>query len=189
MSDSELTIYTIGHSNHPVDKFLGLLNLHQIETVVDTRSHPHSRFSPHFNRKQLEVNLANEDIQYLFMGETLGGRPIEPELYDSQGYVLYGEIARTDRFQMAIETLKEMAGDNRIALLCSEENPSVCHRRLLIGRVLFEEGVSVFHIRGDGKLQTEAEIRDEEAKADQPALFEYEALDWKSIRPVAIKKD
>src|SRR5579863_10217190 len=113
----EQAIYTIGHSNHPIETFLSLLKQHEIQGVVDTRSHPHSRFNPQFNRRALEASLAGEGINYEFMGESLGGRPTEPELYDSRGYVLYGEMARTDRFQTAIETLKEIAGRNRVALL------------------------------------------------------------------------
>jgi uncharacterized protein (DUF488 family) len=68
-------------------------------------------------------------------------------------------------------------------MLCAEENPAACHRRLLIGRVLLNHGIQVDHIRGDGRIQTEAEVAAEtNPTKDQLALFEkVEAEPWKSI--------
>ena len=43
-------IFTIGHSTHPLDRFLGLLAQQHIETVVDIRRFPGSRKFPHFNQ-------------------------------------------------------------------------------------------------------------------------------------------
>ena len=81
--------------------------------------------------------------------------------------------------------------DYTVALLCSEEDPGACHRRLLIGRVLGERGVSVEHIRGDGRLQSEPEVAAEAgpARTDQMSLFEgFEELSWKSIPSVSPKR-
>ena len=71
----------------------------------------------------------------------------------------------------------------KVAMLCAEENPAACHRRLLIGRVLINRGIQVDHIRGDGRIQTEAEVAAEtNPNKDQLALFEkVEAEPWKSI--------
>jgi len=70
-----------------------------------------------------------------------------------------------------------------VAMLCAEENPAACHRRLLIGRVLLNRGIQVDNIRGDGRIQTEAEVAAEtNPNKDQLALFEkVEAEPWKSI--------
>lgn len=181
MSESKLNIYTIGHSNHPIDKFTGLLKQHEIALVVDTRSHPHSRFSPYFNRKALATTLAELQIGYEFLGDRLGGRPAGAEFYDSEGYVLYGKLAESTAFRDGLEMLKPLLGNRRVALLCSEENPSDCHRRLLIGHVLFGEGIDVLHIRRDGQVQSEQEMRSEEA--GQSSLFEGSDA-WKSPRSV-----
>ena len=43
-------------------------------------------------------------------------------------------------------------------MLCSEEDPSHCHRRLLVGRVLRQRKIEVQHIRGDGTVQAEDEL-------------------------------
>lgn len=37
-------IYTVGHSNHPIERFLGLLQRHGIELLADVRSMPYSRY-------------------------------------------------------------------------------------------------------------------------------------------------
>ncbi len=68
----------------------------------------------------------------------------------TQGHVLYGRLAASPAFQEGIDRVLARAQTQRIALLCSEEDPSRCHRHLLIGRVLRERGVAVSHIRGDG---------------------------------------
>ncbi|MBT5675698.1 MAG: DUF488 family protein, partial [Rhodospirillaceae bacterium] len=49
MSTTRL-LHTIGHSNHDIGTFVGLLMAQQIETVIDVRSWPASRRLPHFNR-------------------------------------------------------------------------------------------------------------------------------------------
>jgi uncharacterized protein (DUF488 family) len=57
-------------------------------------------------------------------------------------------------------------------MLCAEENPAACHRRLLVGRVLIERGIQVAHIRGDGRVQTEEEVAAaSNPRTNQLALF------------------
>lgn len=175
-------VYTIGHSNHPIEKFLDLLKEHRIEVLVDTRSHPYSRFAPHFNVRELKASLAPACIKYLFLGKELGGRPEGEEFYDEEGRVDYRLVAHTPVFNEGISRLESGLQRYRIALLCSEEDPSGCHRRLLVGRILAERGVEVRHIRGDGGVQPE-----EPPAGEQPALFQ-EVGEWKSIRSVSQKR-
>ena len=76
MSHPKLSVFTIGHSNHPAEVFLRLLLQHGIEEIVDVRSSPHSRYNPQFNRKALQAVLAEAGVGYVFMGAELGGRPV-----------------------------------------------------------------------------------------------------------------
>src|SRR5581483_9780536 len=92
-----VTVWSIGHSRHDLPRFLSLLKGAGIEAVADIRSQPFSRFSPHFNRSNLKPALVAEVISYAFLGDELGGRPPEASLYDAQGHVLYGEMAKTER--------------------------------------------------------------------------------------------
>jgi len=183
-------VFTIGHSNHSADIFFDLLRQHAIEVVVDTRSQPRSKYSPQFDTEALKVDLPRIGIKYLFMGKELGGRPEGAEYYDPEGHVLYDRVADSRCFQDGLARLMNGIGEFRVAMMCSEENPAACHRRLLVGRVLGERGVEVIHIRGDGRLLPETELAAlESAGDDQLALFEYTSTpEWKSVPSVLPKK-
>lgn len=178
------TVQSIGHSNHTFEKLLELLQLHNVEVVADVRSHPASRYSPHFDRVPFERALKASGLSYVFLGEELGGRPRGPEFYDDEGHVLYGRLARSDLFMHGIDRLEKGVVDHRVAIMCSEEDPTGCHRRLLIARVLEDRGSKVEHIRGDGRIQYEDDI-EPHGRVKQAELFaEPEEKTWRSIRSV-----
>ena len=155
-----MTLWTIGHSNHGAERFVELLQQHDIEAVADVRSQPYSRFSPHFRQARLRELLAEAGLGYMFLGRELGGRPPEPVLYDDAGNVLYDQLAQTERFAKGLRRLLDGAETQRVAVMCSEEDPTHCHRRQLITRALLEGDVppTVMHIRGNGRLVPEAEL-------------------------------
>ena len=186
-------IFTIGHSNHPLEIFVDLLKKHRIDVVVDVRSQPHSRYTPHFDAPELKSALPKEGIKYLFMGKEIGGRPEGREFYDQDGRVLYDRLAESPVFMDGISRLERRIAQDRVALMCGEEDPTGCHRRLLIGRVLVDRGIDVCHIRGDGRLQTGAELaEEEERKTRDPAqlpLFDMpEEKAWRSTRSVSLRE-
>ncbi len=179
------TLYTVGHSNHSEEKFLELLHQHGIEVLVDVRSQPFSRYNPQFNESNLKLAVEAVGIRYLFMGEELGGRPEGEELLDDDGRALYHRMAESPKFQAGIERLERGAGEHRVAIMCSEENPAVCHRHLLVTRIISGRGIDVLHIRADGRLETEDQIAPPEK---QGVLFaELEDESWKSLRSVSPK--
>lgn len=183
----EPSLFSIGHSNQPIEDFVRLLTMHRVEVLVDVRSHPYSRYSPHFNARALEAAMMQAEITYLYLGKELGGRPEGSEFYDADGYVLYARLARSPAFLAGIRRLEQGVRRYRIAIACSEEDPSGCHRRLLIGRVLAERGIQLLHIRADGRVQTESDLTPDHV---QPSLFEraeYEEGAWKSLRSVSLR--
>jgi uncharacterized protein (DUF488 family) len=191
--DDHLKVYTIGHSNHTLETFLNLLRDSRIEVVVDIRSKPRSQVVPHFDRKPLENSLKMNGFKYLFLGKELGGKPNNKEFYDANGHVLYGLIAKSPHFIQGIERLLKGIHDYRVVLLCGEENPSHCHRRLLVGRLLLDRGVNIRHIRGDGRVQSEEELANEERLQykyeAQLTLFDNkETYEWKSTQSVLPRK-
>lgn len=181
---------TIGHSNHTMDHFVGLLKMHGVQVVVDVRSQPYSKYATHFDKDVLKLGLQSVGIRHLYLGRELGGRPEGDEFYDQEGHVLYDRVAATGIFQEGLKRLKNGIREFRVAILCAEENPSACHRRLLVSRVLLNHGIHVDHIRGDGRLQTEEEVAAElTPDRDQLALFQNaEEKTWKSIPTVPRKK-
>jgi uncharacterized protein (DUF488 family) len=184
------SVFTIGHSNHSIEDFLELLSKYDIDVVVDTRSSPFSKFSPHFNQDSLKNSVKLADKKYLFLGRELGGKPKQPFYYDEEGYVLYWKIAESEPFQMGIERLTRGIAKFTVALLCSEENPIHCHRRLLIGRVLQQAGVKIRHIRGSGSLQTEEDLEHLTGTSAKQMTFLSQDEDepWRSIQSVLQRK-
>src|ERR671913_2075724 len=131
MAVSRRSVFTVGHSNHSAEKFLGLLKDCGIEFVVDTRSHPYSKHAPRFNARALEAGLSKDGIGYLFLGGELGGRPEGGEFYDAKGRVDYALVGCSRPFLDGISRLEKELRTHTAALLCSEEDPARCHRRLL----------------------------------------------------------
>jgi uncharacterized protein (DUF488 family) len=189
MPNVEHCIFTVGHSNHMLAHFIDLLKKYQIEVLADVRSHPYSRYAPQFEGQTIKSGVNDAGIKYLFMGKELGGRPKGGEFYDMEGHVLYSRLAESPLFLEGISRLERGVQKCRIAIMCSEENPAGCHRRLLVARVLGERGIDVKHIRGDGMAQVEADLAREEARRylgkTPPMPFEsQEAVAWRSIRSV-----
>jgi uncharacterized protein (DUF488 family) len=181
----QATVWTVGHSTHELPAFLTLLRGQGLEVIADVRSQPFSRRNPQFNRDNLRLAILEAGIQYVYLGLELGGRPPEPELYDNDGHVLYGGVARTKRFHSGIQRLQNGIDRFRVALLCSEEDPTDCHRRLLVSKVLAERGIAVVHLRGDGSVVHEKEFGRLPVDTSQCSLFGQEVSAWRSIRSVS----
>jgi uncharacterized protein (DUF488 family) len=175
------TLLTVGHSNHELEHFLALLRAHDVQSIADVRSWPASRYTPWFDREPLVNALERVGVQYVFLGRELGGRPDDEDLYDEGGHVRYDAVASSEAFARGLEQLRRGMEVLRIAVLCAEENPAHCHRRLLVARVLFEEGARVLHIRGDGRLEPESGF----VRLD--TLFE-EPLPWRSTASVSRRR-
>lgn len=156
MSESHLTVYTIGHSKHTLDEFAGLLKQHGVTALADVRSAPFSRFNPQFNKDALTRELKTRGIKYVFLGRELGARSDDRSCYEN-GRVQYSRLARTDLFRQGLERVRRGAEEHRIALMCAEKEPLECHRTLLVARALDEQGVEVMHILADGGLESHRE--------------------------------
>lgn len=149
------TILTIGHSNHDLEFFVGLLDAHCVTALADVRSTPYSRYSPQFNRERLAETLKASEIKYVYLGRELGGRSDDSSCYE-RGRIRYDRIARTSRFRNGLERIVRGAEDYRVALMCAEKEPLDCHRTLLVGHELNRLGIDVAHILPDKPLETHA---------------------------------
>ncbi|QDU33989.1 hypothetical protein KS4_20490 [Poriferisphaera corsica] len=150
-------IYTIGHSNHRLDKFMSLLKKYDIDVLVDVRSRPWSRWKQ-FVGEGLAASLRSEGIVYEWLGGELGARREEEGCY-VEGVAVYEQVAELPRFHEGIERVMEMAqGGRRLALMCAEREPWDCHRAILVARELSGRGAVVSHVMGDGDLMSQAEI-------------------------------
>jgi len=146
------TVFTVGHSNHPIGRFIGLLGGAGITMVADVRSIPYSRRWPQFGRGALEKSLHDVNIEYLFLGAELGGKRNDPALLRA-GRVDYDRVAATEAFRAGLDRIEANARRHRLALMCAEREPLDCHRFLLVARHLDRRGVPLRHILADGAIE------------------------------------
>jgi uncharacterized protein (DUF488 family) len=169
-------LFTIGHSTHTAEKFVELLRRHEINAVGDVRSNPFSAWTPQFNRTALEPSLRKAGIQYAFLGDELGARRSEREVY-VDGAARYERIAKLAAFQAGLERVRAGARKFRLALMCAEKDCLECHRTILVCRHLRRD-LQIHHIQEDAVIEAhrdaEARLMKEE-KIPQIDLFMSEA--------------
>lgn len=152
-------IYTIGHGSRKAEVFAGLLQEAGIAYLIDVRSQPYSRHHPQFNRYTLKAFLKDYGITYVYMGDSLGGRPTDEGCYNAEGRVDYSLVRRQDFFRAGIARLRTAYEKGiRLALMCSESDPCRCHRSRLIGMALQEETIPILHIDEKGRLKDQATV-------------------------------
>ena len=150
-------VLTIGHSNHPLDRFLALLAGHGVEALVDIRRFPGSRKHPHFSRDNLAAALPKSGVEYHWL-EALGGRRHKqrdesPNLgLENKGFRNYADYMLTDEFREGMEKLLDIAQRKRTAIMCAEGLFWQCHRRL-VSDFLIANGVTVQHIMPNGEMR------------------------------------
>ncbi len=147
-----MRLFSTGHGNVAINVFIGLLQQHEIEMLVDIRSQPYSRFNPQFNRETLKRSITAVGLNYTYLGDTLGGRPKGEQFYFSNGKADYERLEQAELYQAGIAQLLDFAAVARVAFMCSEINYLHCHRYHLITRTLVQRGGAVAHILPAGEL-------------------------------------
>jgi uncharacterized protein (DUF488 family) len=144
------TVYTIGHSTRTIEELIAALQAHHIKTLVDIRAFPMSRRLPHFNRENLEKDLGDAGIRYIWMKELGGMR--KKSLEDSPNIALrnasfrnYADYMLTPEFEPAMSQLIRLAERSRTAYMCAERVYFKCHR-MLVSDWLVAHGHEVLHI-------------------------------------------
>ena len=161
-------IKTIGHSNHPIERFVALLKAGGVERLVDVRSTPWSRRHPQFGRDKLAKSLAEAGIAYVHEGAALGGKP--------EGGAGYDQLAARPEFKSALDRVIDGASETTQCLMCAEKEPLDCHRTVLVSRRLAERGVAIEHLLADGSMRPHHEVEETVlGKEAAPDLFEDRA--------------
>lgn len=128
-------VYTAGTSTQEPEEFFELLNAYGIKRVIDVRRFPTSSRFPHFKRENLMHSLPERGIDYIYLGDKLGG-------YRSGGYEVYME---TNGFRKGLDDLERLASETPSAFFCAEKLFWRCHRRFIADR-LIKRGWEVRHI-------------------------------------------
>jgi uncharacterized protein (DUF488 family) len=143
------TFFSVGHSNHPLDIFLGLLRSHAVRILVDVRAFPTSRRWPHFDQRQLDAALAEEGVRYVWNRELGGrrkGRASSPHTaWTVAAFRHYADHTESEEFASGLRALLALATEGRTAFMCAEARYTQCHRRLIADQLVVA-GHTVCHI-------------------------------------------
>ncbi len=157
-------ILTIGYGNRTIDEFLAILQEHKVRFIGDVRTMPYSRFAPDFSRESLIEHLDRVGMNYVFLGDSLGGNPDDGSVRQvnrsgQKHYVNYDRVMALPSFQAGITRLfRAWETDVGLVLLCSEAKPEICHRARLIGTALDNTPIEIVHIDEQSELRSQSEI-------------------------------
>src|SRR5665213_1597624 len=158
MNGPDDIIFTIGHSTRTLTEFEALLRQVAVVTLVDVRSIPRSRMTPQFNKDTLPAALAAVGIAYQHM-PALGGRrhhrksapPSLNTYWRVAAFRDYADYAETEGFRTGLDAVRELARDQRCAIMCAEAVWWRCHRRIITDYLL-AGGTRVEHIMSLGQV-------------------------------------
>ncbi len=152
------TLYSIGHGNKTFDEFVKELQSFDIQFLIDVRSRPYSKWNPLFNQDMLKYLLKESGFTYVYMGDTIGGMPSDVSCY-TDGHIDYAKVKEKEFFKKGFMRLLTAAEKElRVAIMCSESEPEKCHRSKLIGQELLKFGISLNHIVGVEKIQSQETV-------------------------------
>lgn len=144
--------FTIGHSTHSIENFLKILKKWKIEYLIDIRSIPYSKYAKQFNKEELKEQLLKNGFQYRYLGNKVGGGNIRFH-NSSQNVPKLKEYRKSEEFKDGIRILHTFIfKKKKIALMCSEKDPFICHRFFLISYCLKKKDVKVNHILYNGDI-------------------------------------
>src|SRR5262249_27119754 len=157
MTPAAFDLFTIGHSNHPIERFIELVRGAGVTAIADVRSTPASRRYPWFNQARLATRLTDEGIAYVPLGDALGGRPRDPRLYRNDAVAYYAAEGRREAFGAGLDRVAGGRRGFRVCLMCAEREPLDCHRCLLVARALKTRGLAIGHLLVDGTIEPHAQ--------------------------------
>jgi uncharacterized protein (DUF488 family) len=154
-----MNVSTIGHSTHPIEEFIRMLEGHGIRQLVDVRTIPRSRHNPQFNRESLSASLEAAGIGYRHMPGLGGLRHARKDSMNTgwrnASFRGYADYMQTPEFNENLDDLMQLAGQAPTAIMCAEAVPWRCHRSL-IADALVARGVPVIEILSVTKAQPHA---------------------------------
>jgi uncharacterized protein (DUF488 family) len=171
-------IYTIGHSNHPIDYFLSLLQEYSVNCLVDVRSMAASAYNPQYNKEPLSNFLKQHDVTYMHFAEEFGARHADPDLLDDEGKVDFEKVRKSWSFKNGVERIwLGLDKGFTVALMCSESDPFDCHRFSMVSIALEKDGFEVKHILKDKTLKSNGELEQQllkkyDKKIPKPDMFQ-----------------
>lgn len=137
-------MYATGYQGLIIDDLLGLIQPEPIDCLVDVRLTPISR-KPHFSKTALRSVLQNHHVDYVHLPELGSPQPLRQALQASGDWGAFaaGYNAWTAHQTPALEALEFIMSRSTVVLLCFEADPGVCHRSLLVAKLVERSGGEV----------------------------------------------
>ncbi len=186
-------VLTIGHSTRTIEEFIRLLQAHAVTRVADVRTVPRSRHNPQFNRDTLPASLKTVDIGYTHIAALGGLRHTTKDSINTgwrnASFRGYADYMQTPEFAKTVDELIQLAGQDRIALMCAEAVPWRCHRSL-IADALLVRGIQTEDIMSATRRQVHVLTRFAKVlgtrityPAEAPSIPPKKPLDKRSPQP------
>lgn len=157
-----LNIYTIGHSNYPLEKLIDMLTYYKIDTIVDIRGTPYSKYNVQYNKEAFEKSLKEAGFNYIYMAREFAAKRSPKISYNKEGYCDFEKAIQEESFKTGILRLKKGCEKGyKIVLLGAMQDPIRCHRSILVGRELEKHGFKVNHILDDYSLASQSDIEED----------------------------
>ncbi|MBW6409561.1 DUF488 domain-containing protein [Clostridium weizhouense] len=156
-----MDIYTIGHSNYSVEKLIDMLRHYNINCVVDIRGIPYSKYNVQFNKEIIKRTLTDKGFTYIYMAKEFAANRIIKTSYNKEGYADFKKVIEEPDFLKGIERLKKGCEKGyKIALLGAMQDPIRCHRSILVGKSLIDNGFNVKHILDNYSIANQDDIEE-----------------------------
>ena len=154
------TIFTIGYSGFTVNEFINTLKNNGVSVVIDVRSLPYSQYYASYNRENISKLLENNKIYYRNYISEFGARQ-ENRNYYPHGYLDFEMFSKSEQFLSGVRKLeKSMQQNYTIALMCSEKDPMMCHRTIMVARTFHLSGYKVVHLLPNGKIMSQTDVEE-----------------------------
>jgi uncharacterized protein (DUF488 family) len=144
------TLFTIGYTKKSLQEFVTLLQINKIEKLVDIRLK---------NKSQLAGFAKGEDLKFLLEDFLNIKYSYQPLLAPTEAILnKYRSDKNWDEYVSAFTKLmqerdmknilkKEILDADRVCLLCSEDIPKQCHRRLLAENYKqYNDAIEIIHL-------------------------------------------
>ncbi len=135
-----MRIFTLGTGHRPAFDFSRILTKYGVQVIFDVRRVPEAQ-EEHFRRNGLQALCAGQGVDYIYLGNELGG----PQRDD------YRRWTETDEFSRGLGIIRGKAPKRVCCILCAEESPTNCHRKL-IGDLLAKDGFEIVHILDENRV-------------------------------------
>lgn len=151
-------IYTIGYSGFKINDFIEVLKKYRINSLIDVRSNPNSKFHQDYNMINMQKNLKKYGIIYRNYKDEFGARQEDLQYY-TNGYLDFNKYTKSKSFLDGVKKIEAGLNQNyTFVFMCAEKDPSTCHRNIMVARKFQELGYNIINILADGSFELQDSI-------------------------------